>query len=402
MKIIQITASYKPAYIYGGPIFSVAKLCEGLVRVIDVEGIQVFTTNANGHQELELKTDLFKLIDGVPVRYFKRWTKDHSHFSPGLLIRLRREILNTAINNTIIHIHGWWNLVSVLSCLIAKWYKVPVVLSPRGMLTSYTFDNRNSFSKKLIQRFLGENLLKYCHIHATSEKEKEDILKIVTPKSLTIIPNLVSLLSKDSNKNRLKLSTSSNKSEAILKLIFLSRIEEKKGLELLFEALSEIEIKYKLTIAGSGTSQYIESLKKKAMSLQIEQHINWIGQVNNDDKFSLLAQHDLMALISYNENFANTVIESLSVGTPVLLSREVGLASYVEKNGLGWICDLKPANVKYSLLKAKSETEKRVKIRQTAPAIIREDFDDEILIKKYLDLYNTVQSNSKMLKQVDE
>ncbi|MDN3586187.1 glycosyltransferase [Pedobacter aquatilis] len=390
MKILQITASYKPAYIYGGPIFSVAKLCEELVRVVDVEDIQVFTTSANGHHELELKTGPVNLIDGVSVSYFKRWTKDHSHFSPGLLLRLRREIHSTPINNTIVHIHGWWNLVSVLSCLIARWYKVPVVLSPRGMLTSYTFDNRNSFSKKLIQKFLGENLLKYCHIHATSEKEKEDILKIVTPKSLTIIPNLVSLLSKDSNKNRLKLSTSSDKPETLLKLIFLSRIEEKKGLELLFEALSDIEIKYKLTIAGSGTSQYIESLKEKAKILQIEQHINWIGQVNNDDKFSLLAQHDLMALISYNENFANTVIESLSVGTPVLLSREVGLASYVEKNSLGWICDLDHGNIKHALLTAKFEAKKRVKIRQTAAEIIRKDFDDESLIKKYLNLYNDV------------
>ena len=32
MRILHITASYKPAYIYGGPIYSVAALCEGLVE----------------------------------------------------------------------------------------------------------------------------------------------------------------------------------------------------------------------------------------------------------------------------------------------------------------------------------------------------------------------------------
>jgi len=188
-KILQISAAYKPAYIYGGPTMSVAKLCEALVNA-DTE-LEVLTTTANGKTELDVKPNQPQQVDGVTVTYFRRITKDHTHFSPALLRELRKKIQEN--RHTVLHIHAWWNLVSIFSCQIAKWSKIPVVLSPRGMLTSYTLANRNGGFKSIIHRFMGKKLLRYCHIHATSEKEKQDILKIVKPKNITVIPNLVEL-----------------------------------------------------------------------------------------------------------------------------------------------------------------------------------------------------------------
>lgn len=399
MKILHITASYKPAYIYGGPIQSVGKLCEAINRLANTGSdkggaakslekedkltIEVLTTTANGKKELNVQTGEAIAVDGVQVTYFKRWTKDHSHFSPGLLSHLRNEIARYRQNvRPVIHIHAWWNLVSVLSCFIAKWYKIPVILSPRGMLTAYSQNNRNSFSKKLLHTLIGKRLLKYCHIHATSEQEKNDIKKIVSPKSITVIPNLVNLA--------LAYQESSIRyqdGEAPFKLIFLSRIEEKKGLELLFDALVQLEINWQLTIAGSGSDEYVKRLKDKVKSLKLNYRINWIGQVTNDEKYSLMAQHDLLVLTSYNENFANVVVESLSVGTPVLISDQVGLSDYVTINELGWVCELNPEGIKDELMKALSHQEKRNQIRQTSPGLIRHDFDGNVLANRYLALY---------------
>ncbi|QNN43015.1 XrtY-associated glycosyltransferase XYAG1 [Pedobacter roseus] len=382
MKIIHVTASYKPAYIYGGPIQSVAKLCEAMVEVRDGEDLQVLTTTANGTEELEVQTGKVSLIDSVPVTYFKRWTKDHSHFSPKLLIQLRKTILQNQDSKIIIHIHAWWNLVSVLSCLVAKWHKIPVVLSPRGMLTSYSFGNRNSFSKNLIHKFIGKRLLKYCHIHATSEQEKQDILKIITPKSITVISNLVSFPSSAPS-----LQSSANN---IFQLLFLSRIEEKKGLELLFEALTLVDIPWQFTIAGSGKAEYVESLKIKAEKLKLSNRIKWLGLVDKEKKFDLLADHDLTVLTSHNENFANVVIESLSVGTPVLVSKYVGLADYVTDKELGWVTSLKIDEIKTELVSACREVTMREKIRIESPSIIKDDFNDVNLAKKYIELYNRI------------
>lgn len=506
MKIIQITAAYKPAYIYGGPTMSVAKLCEALsgvelgscgeverdqveaLRCQEVEkhnriDVEVFTTTANGQTELAVVPGETQIVDGVRVTYFKRLTKDHTHFSPALLRGLRKVLrqaqhdnrLNKKItneqrlssveqrtanreqrtenreqptttseqrtikpprqrraatppkegNNLIIHIHAWWNLVSIFSCWLAKFYNVPVVLSPRGMLTDYTLGNRNVGFKSIIHSLVGKTLLSYCHIHATSEKEKEDILKFINPKSITVIPNLVELEAK-----RLKVQTclSAGRDQGYLldvlkrpvlpslqgeglgvrskdqsltqqlpdlttqptfKLIFLSRIEEKKGLELLFEALAKFDVDWSLTIAGSGEEEYIESLKTKAERLKLN-HISWIGQVKNEDKFNLLAEHDLMVLTSHNENFANVVIESLSVGTPVLLSNEVGLANYVQEKDLGWVTKLNIVDITNMLNQSYTDFTKRQHIRDEAPELILADFNDTTLLKKYINLYGQI------------
>ncbi|MFD2582258.1 XrtY-associated glycosyltransferase XYAG1 [Pedobacter vanadiisoli] len=423
MKIIHITASYKPAYIYGGPIQSVGKLCEVLVGnkrwALDAQelNLQVLTTTANGRNELDVKTSVPVLVEGVTVTYFKRWSKDHSHFSPGLLWGLRKEILRCAQDDKpsaqgenkiemsklqtlnsklIIHIHAWWNLVSLLSCFIAKWYKIPVVLSPRGMLTSYSLGNRNSFSKRIIHKLMGKQLLKYCHIHATSEQEKTDILKIVEPKSIRVISNLVSLPLDGENYEALETSSMEHRAKGrgrlddSFKLIFLSRIEEKKGLELLFKALSTIDISWKLTIAGSGERQYVQSLKVLTRELKLSDKIYWIGQVSNEDKYSLMATHDLLVLTSYNENFANVVVESLSVGTPVLISEQVGLSDYVKDRALGWVTAVDTTAIKKNITAAHQDPEKRQNIRNIAPLTIRKDFSDGTLAKEYLEFYKTI------------
>lgn len=405
MKVIQIIAAYKPAYIYGGPTMSVAKLCEALSETRDGHAnrkleIEVFTTTANGKNELPVEPNKPTHIDGVQVTYFKRLTKDHTHFSPALLWALHQEILRYRQLNKqhksglIIHIHAWWNLVSIFSCSMAKLYNVPVVLSPRGMLTAYTSGNRNAGVKALIHNTIGKRLLKYCHIHVTSQKEQEDVRMLVQPKSITVIPNLVDLpaVYKD-------VPSVTTLEPSAFNMIFLSRIEEKKGLELLFDSLADLSFDWQLTIAGTGEEAYLQQLKKKAVSLKLDTKIKWVGHIKNEDKFKLMAQHDLLVLTSYNENFANVIIESLSVGTPVLLSDQVGLASYVQDKELGWICGLNTESIKAALQNAYLEENKRATIRSNANQIIKQDFNVHHLVNRYITLYKQVGASYHYGKQ---
>lgn len=363
------------------------KLCEALQKT-DLErgepenSIIVLTTSANGNNELNVQSGKPVLVDDVLVTYFKRWTKDHSHLSPGLLLRLWRTVKEPQPDNEkiIIHIHAWWNLVSVLSCLIAVLQKMTIVLSPRGMLTSYSQNNRNSIAKIIIHKLIGKRLLEKCHIHATSEQEKIEILNIVKPKSIHVIANLVNIAKAEECKSK---GVDSN----LFKLIFLSRIEEKKGLEFLFDVLSLLEFPWSLTIAGGGEETYIESLKLKAKVLEIQQQIDWVGQVANECKFELMAGHDLLVLTSFNENFANVIVESLSVGTAVLISKQVGLSDYVQDKNLGWVCELTTKNIQDQLIASYLDLNKREIIRNTAPTIVRADFKDQVLVRKYLELY---------------
>jgi glycosyltransferase involved in cell wall biosynthesis len=348
----------------------------------------VFTTTANGKEELPVEINAPQMVDGVKVTYFKRLTKDHTHFSPSLLFALRKAIdkrsLNKQTKNLILHIHVWWNLVSVFSCFLARMQKVPVVLTPRGTLSNYSFGNRNKGFKYYIHRYLGKSLLEYCHIQVTSEHEKRGLLKLVTPKGITVIPNFVYLpeLSVAANHR--------NQKSKVLQLLFLSRIEEKKGIDILFLALSEFTSPFQLTIAGSGEVDYIKSLKTLADKLNISQAIIWVGQLSQEEKWGIMQAHDLMVLPSHDENFANVVIECLATGTPVLISNLVGLADYVKHNDFGWICKVDKDSIKQELLDFTKNPEKARRVREHAPVRIREDFNEEVLVKEFLRMYSTI------------
>ncbi|WP_316817942.1 XrtY-associated glycosyltransferase XYAG1 [Pedobacter nyackensis] len=380
MKILQINALYKPAYIYGGPTMSVSALSEQLAK--NGYNIEVFTTTANGKTELPVIKNTIQQVNGVGVWYFQRISKDHSHFAPLLLLAL----LKRARSFDLIHIHTWWNLVSVLSCLIAICRDIPIVLSPRGTLSHYTFNHNGKFIKKLFHALAGRFLLNHCHIHCTSKREQLVVARLIKPLNVFNIYNLVQFGNQSQTPFR---------KEAQLKLLYLSRIAPKKGIELLLNALSESHIPWQLSIAGDGNQAYINQLKALSRQYEIEDHIQWLG-FKEQDKFELMAQHEVLILPSYDENFGNVIIESLSVGTAVLVSNKVGLASYIQKNNLGWVCNTNSRSVKDNLNNIYQHPEILHSIRKFAPEIIANDFNKDLLIRQYFNMYQQIkQKNGK-------
>lgn len=356
---------------------SVSKLSEEMVKAgCEVE---VFTTTANGRLELAVKPNQQVVVDGVPVTYFKRLTKDHSHFSPALL----RKLWSNAKTYDVVHIHAWWNLVSVFSCLVALMRGCRVVVSPRGTLSAYSFTNRNDLLKSLLHHLLGKPLLKRCYIHVTSAREKQSIEALVQTKTIFNIPNFVAL-----KEYKQAIFQGSEK----LRLLFFSRIEEKKGLEILFDALVMTDVPYHLTIAGDGDPQYIEKLKALSRQNSIAENISWVG-FQGSNKFDVLQQHDVMVLPSYDENFGNVVIESLSVGTAVLISKNVGLADYVEAHDLGWISEQDAASFSSFIKSINAGRDKLAAIRKQAPIQIRKDFDENGLTEQYIKMYHQIIAN---------
>jgi glycosyltransferase involved in cell wall biosynthesis len=376
INLLHITPSYWPATIYGGPTLSVSRLCEAQAQLGAT--VRVLTTTANGPAELDVPRGEPQLVNGVEVYYYRRLTKDHSHFSPALLWQVWLQCRRFDI----VHIHSWWNLVAMLSALLCLLRRKRFVLSPRGMLSPYTL---GSFSKRIFHRWLGRWVVGYGVLHATTEQEAEECLKIVPGWKYFIAPNIIPLPPlhqvraadlhqgpKDPPPRPKGPST----------LLFLSRIDPKKGLELLFQALAQTN--YPLLIAGSGDPAYIASLVALAERLGIAGRIEWLGWVEGEEKFRLLAGAELLVLTSHNENFANVVIESLAVGTPVLLSEQVGLSRYVQAKDLGWVTPLDAGAIAAALKSAIADEAKRQRIRQQAPAVVREDFEAGKVAGEYL------------------
>ena len=375
-NILHINASYKPAYIYGGPTISVSNLCEELAKSNTVE---VYTTTANGQSELSVQTGIKLLMDGVAVTFFSRLSKDHTHFSPGLILHYIQHIRKFDI----IHVHAWWNTVSVICLIAGVLLGKTLIFSPRGTLSPYSFKSKNGFIKRLIFN-IGKPFLKKCHFHVTSELEEQHTLKLLNPKSIHIIPNLIKLPEQNTESGN---DTSKASNLDPFKFFFISRIDEKKGLELLFASLRNLSYKWRLTIAGNGEKTYIDKLVRLSKEYNIDQNILWIGFLNNQEKFKAMKEQELLILPSYDENFANIVIECLSTGTPVLLSKNVGLSKFVEEYDLGWVFQRTEEELTACLNKVPDLSNKLKEIRQRSPEVIYSLFKPDVLIENYLKMY---------------
>lgn len=374
MKILHISPSYKPAYVYGGPIESVAMLCEGLAAAGHT--VHMFTTTANGKTELDVVPNETVKIDGVEVTYFKRITKDPTFVSPALWKRLYRHVNDYDI----VHIHSWWNILVIISAIICHLKGKKVVVAPRGMISDYIFNSGKSKAKKIIHQFGGSWALKKSYFHATALPEYKECLNLIPEWKGFIAPNILTLPDVPIRKTENEIFT----------LIFLSRIHPKKGIEILFRAISKLDFNVILKIAGSGDHDYIKQLKLLAEDLNIESQIEWLGWKSRADKFDEFMNADLFVLVSRNENFANVVIESLHMGTPVLVSEEVGLSEFVKEKDLGWVTSFKDEEVKDHLIKAYFDKNKRLRINLEARKTVDDTFSIKKLVNDYVQDYKNI------------
>ncbi|MGF7081430.1 XrtY-associated glycosyltransferase XYAG1 [Mucilaginibacter sp. UYCu711] len=372
MKILFIAPSYKPAYIYGGPVVVIALLAESLVKLGHL--VTVYTTTANGKSELDMIPGTAQIVDGVEVFYFKRITGDHTHISPALWRKLNKQVKEFDA----VHLHSWWNVLILGAALICKKNKVIPVISPHGMFSNYILKTNNSNIKKWTQGLIGKKILRNTILHVSTDMEWDESQKVVPGWKGMIIPNLVTLSEKNYERH----------SNQVFTIGFLSRIDPKKGLDLLIKALGTIDFPYKLLVAGSGEIEYVESLKALSKQIGISSNIEWVGWKNGEDKFKFLANLDMFALTSHSENFAIVVIESLSVGTPVLISDQVGLFSYVKKNDYGWVGSNDVNNIQELIITIYKENEKRYKIRHDVPEQIRSEYKPTKLAAQYFNLYS--------------
>jgi len=342
--------------------------------------VLVLTTTANGKKELDVKAKEIQIVNGVPVIYFKRLSKDHTHFSPALLKYLWKNVKHFEI----VHIHSWWNLVSVLAVFVCYLRRKKFILSTRGTLNEFSL--KKSIIRRAFIQCCNVTVFRNAVFHVTSKKEYAEVEKSIK-RIPVIIPNIISLAHRNLIKKKQLLK---------LDLVFLGRLHPIKNLNLLLNALKNVDFDFNLHIAGDGEPEYVMQLKNQVIENDLESNCIWYGAIHDEKKKTeLLVNADLLVLLSSTENFANVVIESLAAGTPVLLSADVGLADYVYKNKLGWICRTEADDILRKLNEIHNSLNEILRINKEAPPLIQKDFDEVTLTNAYINLYFSIISNSK-------
>jgi glycosyltransferase involved in cell wall biosynthesis len=127
-------------------------------------------------------------------------------------------------------------------------------------------------------------------------------------------------------------------------VLFLSRLDVKKGIELLLDAFAAIQARVPgacLVLAGDGPAAYVESLKAHAHAVGIASRVLWPGFLGGEDKRAALADAEVFVLPSYSENFGLAVAEAMAAGLPVVVSDKVAIHADISRARAGLVvrCD---------------------------------------------------------------
>jgi glycosyltransferase involved in cell wall biosynthesis len=121
-------------------------------------------------------------------------------------------------------------------------------------------------------------------------------------------------------------------------LLFLARLHEKKGCDLLIEAFARVVAlapEVQLVVAGPDQVGMQAKLKSRAEQLGIAARVHWPGMIGGEVKWGALRTCEALVLPSHQENFGVSVAEALSAGRPVLLSFPVNIWPEIENDGVG-------------------------------------------------------------------
>lgn len=122
--------------------------------------------------------------------------------------------------------------------------------------------------------------------------------------------------------------------------LFLSRIHEKKGCDLIIEAFSRVAKfvpELRLIMAGPDQCGLVPKLKVQAEKLGISDRIVWSGMLQGDMKWGAFYASELFVLPSHQENFGIAVAESLGCAVPVLISDKVNIWREIQADGGGLV-----------------------------------------------------------------
>ncbi|MBU3548026.1 glycosyltransferase [Polynucleobacter sp. P1-05-14] len=123
-------------------------------------------------------------------------------------------------------------------------------------------------------------------------------------------------------------------------LLFLGRIVEKKGCDILIKAFAKISDRdpdLHLVIAGPDTMGLRAVLIALAEALGISNKITWTGMLQADDKWGAYYSSEVFCLPSHQENFGIVVAEALACGIPVLISNQVNIWREIQSYAAGFV-----------------------------------------------------------------
>ncbi len=386
LRVLQIVPSV--SLVYGGP----SQMVRGFSRAIAAEGADVtlLTTDSNGdagQPPLDVPLNCPIDQDGYTIRYFRCAPFRRYKFSAGLLAWLARH----AQDYDVAHIHALFSPVSSLAAAIARSRGLPYILRPLGTLDPLDLQKKKHLKRLYASVLERPNLAGAAAIHFTSPQEAETSERFGAPTTDIILP--IGVEFHDLGGVEEPACTVSSTSPPVI--LFMSRIDPKKGLDLLIPALINLQaegVDFRFVLAGSNPQdpQYEKGVGDRLRSSPLAERIEITGFVTGDEKAALLQKADVFVLPSYYENFGIAVAEAMVAGIPVVISNQVHIWADVQAGQAGWVCGCEVEALTQALRVALTQPEERTQRGQNAKQWAVDHYSWGAIARKTLDIYQQI------------
>lgn len=288
-------------------------------------------------------------------------------------------------SNTVTHIHGIWMYPQWMAAQRCRSRSRQFILTPHNMLGGWLW--HRGFLRRIKKSTYWTSIAKPAFRHARiiqalNPFEREVLRDSFFPSErIEVLPNPIDV-------DLIREFTVAAAVDTVRPyLLFLGRLHPVKGLELLIDAFLPGIGDLELRIAGSAAdAKYEETLRNRARS---SKRIRFIGYVSGREKYALLKGAWLLCAPSYSEGLSMSALEALSSGTPVLASKESGLADLPSAGSLE--AELSVDSVRAGLQQAATWTmPERLYRSGLAQQYASNRFSPEVLAPTYLALYRSV------------
>ena len=335
MKILHVVPSFVPCYSHGGVVNASYQIAKKQVE--SGHDVTVYTTDSC-NERLKFENNYNVDVDGIKVFYFKNISNNvKNKLTIDTPISLIGHLRKNIRNFDIIHIHEHRQSLAIATHRYAKKNKIPYVLQAHGSVLPF-------FQKEKLKEVF-DNLWGFDILHdaskvlALTEVEKEQYLKMGIPEEkIEIVPLGINLEEYNNLPPKGNFKSKFNISPDEKLILFLGRIHEIKGLDLLIKSFSKISNdNVKLAIVG-GDSGFKSELETLINEYGLNEKIIFPGVLTGENKIEALVDCDLFVMPSRYESFTTSGLEAMACSKPLILTKNNHIHTWVKDN-VGLICE---------------------------------------------------------------
>lgn len=341
MKILHVVPSFVPCFAHGGVVNASYQIAKKQVE--NGHDVTVYTTDSC-NERLKFKDNYNVDVDGIKVFYFKNLSNTFKNkVTIDTPVSSIGHLKKTITDFDIVHIHEHRHSLAIATHRYAKRNNVPYVLQAHGSVLPFFQKEK---MKEVFDKLWGFDVLHdAARVFALTEVEKEQYLKMgIKRENIEIVPLGINLEEYSNLPSKGNFKSKSNIDENDKLILFLGRIHEIKGLDLLIKSFSQIsDDNVKLAIVG-GDYGFKGQLEKLITEHDLKDKVLFPGILTGRDKIEALIDCDIFVMPSRYESFTTSGLEAMACSKPLILTKNNHIQTWVRDN-VGLICEFSESDL---------------------------------------------------------